>query len=347
MACRWPSAGASPKLASRKEKSEETMRVKSALLGLLATLALVSPAAAEFPDKPIKIQAPYAPGGNIDVTARIVADKLKDVLGVSVIVDNKAGASGMIGSDSVARSAPDGYTLLVSANSLVSVPAIYGNAPYDWHTAFQPISLIQIVPGVIVVNPNAPYRTLADFIRAGRETPGKVAVGDSGVGTTNHILLELMSAKAGAKFTVIHYKGSGAAVIDVSGGQVPAQVDQLNSAIGHIKGGKLRALAVSSDRRVPELPDVPTIKESGIPELADFSYVTYTGLYGPANMPPDVLKKLHDAMVEVAADPVTIKRFADLTAEARSSTPEALADMLAREDKVVVPLIKTLGIKAE
>ena len=323
------------------------MRMKMALLSLAAILAGLGPAVAAFPDKPIRIMAPYAPGGNIDVTARIIADKLKDVLGVTVLVENKAGASGMIGSDIIARSAPDGYNLLVSANSLVSVPAIYGNAPYDWRTAFQPISHIQSVPAVVLVNPNSPIKTFADFIKAGRETPGKLAIADSGVGTTNHIVIELMSAGSGTKYTLVHYKGSGAAAIDVVAGQVPAQVDQLNSAIGHIKAGKLRALAVTSDKRMPELPDVPTVKESGIDGLSDFTYATYTGLFGPAKMPPDVLAKLHDAMVKVLTDPATVKRFADLTAEARPSTPDELAAMLAAEDKRVVPLIKKLGIKME
>jgi tripartite-type tricarboxylate transporter receptor subunit TctC len=323
------------------------MRMKMALLSLAAILAGLGPAAAAFPDKPIRIVAPYAPGGNIDVTARIIADKLKDVLGVTVLVENKAGASGMIGSDIIARSAPDGYNLLVSANSLVSVPAIYGNAPYDWRTAFQPISHIQSVPAVVLVNPNSPIKTFADFIKAGRGTPGKLAIADSGVGTTNHIVIELMSAGSGTKYTLVHYKGSGAAAIDVVAGQVPAQVDQLNSAIGHIKAGKLRALAVTSDKRMPELPDVPTVKESGIDGLSDFTYATYTGLFGPAKMPPDVLAKLHDAMVKVLTDPETVKRFADLTAEARPSTPDELAAMLAAEDKRVVPLIKKLGIRME
>ena len=323
------------------------MRMKMALLSLAAILAGLGPAAAAFPDKPIRIMAPYAPGGNIDVTARIIADKLKDVLGVTVLVENKAGASGMIGSDIIARSAPDGYNLLVSANSLVSVPAIYGNAPYDWRTAFQPISHIQSVPAVVLVNPNSPIKTFADFIKACRGTPGKLAIADSGVGTTNHIVIELMSAGSGTKYTLVHYKGSGAAAIDVVAGQVPAQVDQLNSAIGHIKAGKLRALAVTSDKRMPELPDVPTVKESGIDGLSDFTYATYTGLFGPAKMPPDVLAKLHDAMVKVLTDPATVKRFADLTAEARPSTPDELAAMLAAEDKRVVPLIKKLGIKME
>jgi len=323
------------------------MRIKAALLGVVLALAGTGPAAAEFPDKPIRIMAPYAPGGNIDVTARIIADKLREVLGVTVLVENKAGASGMIGSDVIARSAPDGYNLLVSANSLVAVPVIYGNAPYDWKTAFQPISHIQAVPAVIVVTPDSPIKTLAGFIQAGREQPGKLAVADSGVGTTNHIVIELLSEATGAKYTLVHYKGSGAASIDVVAGQVPVQVDQLNSAIGHIKAGKLRALAVTSDKRVPELPDVPTVKESGIAGLGDFTYSTYTGLFAPAKLPPEVLAKLHDAMVKVLTDPATLKHFADLTAEARPSTPQELADMLDKEDKLVVPMIKKLGIKAE
>ena len=200
---------------------------------------------------------------------------------------------------------------------------------------------------MIAVTPNSPIRTLADLIKAGRDTPGKVTIGDSGVGTTNHIVIELLSDATRSKFTIVHYKGSGAASIDVIGGQVMCQVDQLNSAIGHIKGGKLLAIAVTSDARVPELPDVPTVRESGVPELKDFTYNTITGLFGPAKMPPDVLKKLNEAMVKVLSDPATIKRFADLTATARPSTPEELAAMFDKEDKTAVPLIRKLGIKPE
>ena len=323
------------------------MRTVFAWVIALATLAGIGPAAAEFPERPIRIVVPFAPGGNTDVTARIIADRLRQELGTTVLVENKPGASGMIGMDSVARAAPDGYTLLVSANSMVSVPAIYGNAPYDWKTAFQPISHIQSVPAVLVVTVGSPIKTLADFIKVGRDTPGKMAVADSGVGTTNHICLELMSEATGAKFTLVHYKGSGGAVADVVGGQVPAQLDQVNSAIGYIKGGKLRALAVSSDKRLPELPDVPTMKESGVAGLGNFTFSTYIGLFGPTKMPPEVLAKLHDAMVKVLADPAVVKRFAELSAETRSSTPEELAAMLANEDKTVVPLIKKLGIKPE
>ncbi len=296
-------------------------------------------------DKPIKIMAPYAPGGNIDVTARIIADKLREVSGVSVIVENKAGASGMIGSDVVARSAPDGTSLLVTANSLVAVPAIYGNAPYDWRTAFTPITHIQRVPAVLVVPANSPIKTMADFIALGKD--GKFAVADSGLGTTNHLAVELIAEATGTKYTSVHYKGSGAAMIDVMAGQVPAQVDQLNAAIGNIKSGKLRAIAISSDKRVPQLPDVPTMKESGVKGLENFTFATFTGLFGPAKMPPDVVAKLNEAMVKVLKDPAVVARFAELTAEAYPTTPQETAAMFEAEDRTVVPLIKKLQIKPE
>ena len=321
------------------------MRLNTIIAGLVGLAIASTPALAQYPDRPIRIMAPYAPGGNIDVTSRIVADKLKDVLGVPVLVENKAGASGMIGSDIVARAAPDGYTLLVSANSLVAVPAIYGNAPYDWRTAFTPISHIQRVPAVLLVTPASPIKTLADFVALGRD--GKFPIADSGIGTTNHLAIELIGEATGTKYTLIHYKGSGAASIDVIAGQVPAQVDQVNAALGHIRSGKLRAIAVSSDKRIPELPDVPTMKESGVKGLENFTFSTFTGLFGPARMPPEVVAKLNAAMVTVLTDPAIVKRFADLTAEAYPTTPQETAAMFDAEDKAVVPLIKKLGIKPE
>lgn len=321
------------------------MRLMAILAGILGFCAGSGTLHAQTFDKPIKIMAPYAPGGNIDVTSRIIADKLREVLGVSVIVENKAGASGMIGSDIVARSAPDGTSLLVSANSLVAVPAIYGNAPYDWRTAFTPISHIQRVPAVLVVPPNSPIKTLADFIALGKD--GKFPVADSGVGTTNHLAIELISDATNTKYTLVHYKGSGAAMIDVMAGQVPAQVDQVNAALGNIKSGKLRAIAVSSDKRVPQLPDVPTMKESGVKGLEDFTFSTFTGLFGPAKMSPELVAKLNEAMVKVLRDPAVVQRFADLTAEAYPTTPQETAAMFDAEDRKVVPLIKKLGIKPE
>jgi tripartite-type tricarboxylate transporter receptor subunit TctC len=313
---------------------------------MAAALAVVSgPALAQFPDKPIKIQAPYAPGGNVDVTARIIADKLKDVLGVQVLVENKSGASGMIGAETVARAAPDGYNLLLAANSLVAVPAIYGNAPYDWRTAFQPISHIQAAPSIFVMTPSSPIKTIADFVAAGRD--GKLPVSLSGIGTTNHMTLELFAEATGTKYTNVQYKGGGAAVLDTISGQVPAHVNQVNAVFGHIQNGKLRPIGVTSEKRVPQLPDVPTMKESGIKGLENYTYSTFTGLFAPAKVPPDVLAKLNAAMLKVLSDPAVIARFAELGAETKSSTPQELAAMLDKEEKMVVPLIKKLGIKPE
>jgi tripartite-type tricarboxylate transporter receptor subunit TctC len=314
-------------------------------LGLLSSLWAIGPAAAQFPDKPIKLMAPYAPGGNIDVTARLIGDKLKEVLGVTVVVENKAGASGMIGSADVARSAPDGYNLLVAANSMVAVPAIYGNAPYDWRTAFQPISHIQAAPSIFVVHPDSPIKSVADFVAAGRD--GKLAVSLSGIGTTNHMTLELFAEATGTKYTNVQYRGGGAAVLDTIAGQVPAHVNQVNAVLGYIKAGKLRAIAVTSDKRVPQLPDVPTVKESGIKGLENYTYSTFVGLLGPAKLPPDVAAKLHAAILKVLSDPAVVARFAELGAETRASSPEELMAMLDKEERAVVPLIKKLGIKPE
>ena len=314
------------------------MRTKAALFGLLAALAGAGPALAEFPDKPIRILAPFAPGGNIDVTARIIADRLKDVLGVAVLVENKAGASGMIGSDVVAGAAPDGYTLLVSANGLVAAPAIYGNAPYDWRTAFQPISQIQSVPAVIVVTPSSPIRTFAEFIKTGIDTPGSLSIADSGVGTTNHVLTELMSAAAGAKYTLVHYKGSGQATIDVVAGQVPAMVDQVNSAIA--ARGDLRQAAGGAARRA----DGQGARHQGPRGLL------LLDLHGPVRAGEDAARRAEEAERrhgegrERSGGGEEVRRS---QRRRQGQHPGGLAAILAREDKVVVPLIRKLGIKAE
>jgi tripartite-type tricarboxylate transporter receptor subunit TctC len=323
------------------------MHIKTLFAILLAVVAVALPAAAKYPTRPIRIMVPYSPGGNSDVTTRIVADKLKDILGVSVVVENKAGASGMIGSDQIARSAPDGYNLLVSANSMAVIPPIYGNAPYDWKTALQPISHIGAVPAVIVVTPSSSIKTFAEFVQMGIKEPQKLFLALSGIGTTNHIIAELLSDRTGAKYSFVQYKGSGQASIDVISGQIPAQIDQLSTALGHIRAGKLRPLAVTSERRMPQLPDVPTVKELRIKGLEDFSYSTFTGLFGPAGMSEEVLSKLHEGMVRALADPITVDRLTELGEEIKPSTPEELAAMLDREDKVVVPLLKRLGIRAE
>ncbi len=322
------------------------------ILAIVATLAVLlglAPAHAQYPDKPIRLVAPFAPGGNIDVTARLLASKLKDALGgsQSVVVENKPGAGGLIGTEQVAHAVPDGYTLLVAANSLVLGPVVYGRAPYDWRRDFQPISLASAVPLALVVNPATPFKSLADVVALARTSPDKIPIATAGAGTTNHLAIARIGGALNIDFTLVHYKGSGPASVDVIAGQVPAQIDQLTSALAQIRAGKLRALAVTSPKRVPQLPDVPTVMESGIPELADYDAVTFAGLFAPAKIPADVLAKLNAAMAVVLKDPEIIKRFDELGAVTEYTTPEAFAAMLEKEDRIWSPLIRKLGIKAE
>src|SRR6185436_2969817 len=218
-------------------------------------------------------------------------------------------------------------------------------APYDWRTAFQPISHIQAAPSVFIVTPSSPIRTIADFVAAGRD--GKLPIAQSGVGTTNHMTAELFAEATGTKYVMVQYKGGGAAVLDTIAGQVPAHINQVNAVLGYIQAGKLRAIGVTSEKRVPQLPDVPTMKESGIKGLENFTYTTFTGILAPAKIPPEVLAKLNAAMLKVLSDPAVINRFAELGAETRASTPQELMAMLDKEERTVVPLIKKLGIKPE
>jgi tripartite-type tricarboxylate transporter receptor subunit TctC len=317
------------------------------LVVLAALAALLAPAHAQYPDKPIRLIAPFAPGGNVDVTARLLASKLKDVLGQTVLVENKPGAGGLIGSELVARSAPDGYTLMVAANSLVLGPVVYGRAPYDWRRDFQPISLASAVPLVLVVHPSAPVKSMADVIALARTGADKIPIATAGAGTTNHLAIARIASATGVEFTLVHYKGSGPASIDVIAGQVPAQIDQLSTTLPHVRAGKLRALAVTSPKRVPQLPDVPTVMESGVAGLADYDAVTFAGLFAPAKIPADVLARLNAAMAVVLKDPEIAKRFDDLGAQPQHSTPGAFAAMLEKEEAIWAPLIRKLGIKAE
>jgi tripartite-type tricarboxylate transporter receptor subunit TctC len=322
------------------------MRVFAIVAALVALLG-AAPVHAQYPDKPIRVVAPFAPGGNVDVTARLLASKLKDLLGQTVVVENKPGAGGLIGGEQVARSAPDGYTLMVAANSLVLGPVVYGRAPYDWRRDFQPISLAAAVPLVLVVHPSAPVKSLADVIALARTSPDKIPIATAGAGTTNHLAIARIGGATNVEFTLVHYKGSGPASVDVIAGQVPAQIDQLSTSLPHIRAGKLRALAVTSAQRVPQLPDVPTVMESGVAGLADYDAVTFAGLFAPAKIPADVLARLNAAMASVLRDPEIAKRFDDLGAQPQHSTPEAFAAMLEKEDRIWSPLIRKLGIKAE
>jgi len=313
---------------------------------LLAGLLFSTSVLAEYPERPIHIIVPFAAGGSLDITARIIAEQLSIELKQPIIVDNKAGASGMIGMDYVAKAKPDGYTLVVAANSLVDVPVVYGNAPYNWKTDFQPISLIQSVPNVIVVRKDSPILSLSDMVHIGKTKPNTLSVADPGVGTNLHMTLELISDYTGSKYTSIHYKGNSPALSDLLAGNVDIQIDQLSSALTNIRAGKTRALAVTSDIPVEKLPGVLPVKLQGIAGLESFSLITYMSLFGPSNLPEHIATKLNSAMVKILKNPDTVKKFDDLGFNARSSTPAEVTAILNREEQEIVPLIKKLNIRA-
>ncbi len=311
----------------------------------LALAASVSPATAQtWPGKPLRLVAPFAPGGAVDIAARIVAEKLQPILGHPVVVDNKGGAGAMIGTEIVARSAPDGLTLLLTSNSLINSPVLFGRAPYDWRTDFAFITTILTQPMVLVAHPSVPANSFAELIALAKREGSKLSMATPSAGTINHLAGEMLAQRTGARWEMVHYKGSGPANSDLLAGQVHILFDQLASTLPHLKAGKLRALAVSTAERASQLPDVPTIAESGV---AGFDAVTLFGLSAPAKTPPAALAILGAAMQTVLADPAVVKRFDDMGATVRPSTPEAFRAALVAQADMWVPVIQKANIRLE
>jgi tripartite-type tricarboxylate transporter receptor subunit TctC len=298
-----------------------------------------------YPTKPIRIIVPFAPGGNVDITARTVAPALSELLGQPVVVENRPGAGSMVGAQAMASSPADGYTLMMGSNSSLSVaPNLYANWPYDPVKGVAPISNLAVVPFVLVVRQALPAQTLAEVMRLAREKPGALSMASGGNGSSNHLVGEYFQMLAGVKFTHVPYKGAGAALVDLAGGQVDLLFDQASSTVANIRGGKIRAIAVAAKSRQGALPDAPTFAEAGV---RDFEIDNFTGLVGPGGLSPEIVARLRDASVKALATPAVKERFASLGVQAVGSTPEQFAatirEDLARWSKV----IKTANIKVE
>jgi len=321
------------------------MKTTAGLTGLLLFCAAIAAAAQQWPEKPVHLVVPYPPGGNVDSAARIISVKLQQALGQPFIVDNKAGAGGMIGGEFVARSAPDGYNLFVAANGpLLFSPVIFGRAAYNWQKDFTTIGSISFTPMVLQVHPSVPFGTLQELIESAKRNPGKLTMASPGAGTTNHLASELLQVQTGAKWATVHYKGNAPATNDLLGGQVQFNFDQVSVALPFIKEKRTRPLAVTSLVRVPSMPDVPTFDESG---FKGFEATTFTGLFAPANTPKEVVAKLAAALAKVLQDKDVIERFAALGAEARAMQPDAFFDYLKAEDAKWTPVIRQANIKAD
>ena len=321
-------------------------RASAAAIAAAVLIFSVTPAAAQtYPSRPIRMIVPFAPGGNVDINARAVAPGLGQLLGQQVIVDNRAGAGGTIGTDTVAKSAPDGYTLLMASSSIMTNgPAVYPKLPYDIVRDFAPVGRVAVVPLVIIVHPSLPARNTGELIAIAKAQGGKLVFANAGVGTTNHLIAELLMIRTGARMTLIPYKGSAPALIDLVAGHVYGHVDQISSALPYIKAGRIRAIAVTTAKRAMALPEVPTLAESGVP---GFDASTVTGVLAPARMPRDVVQKLNIALGQVLAQAAVKERFAAVGAEVQPSSSDELAAWIRDDLAVWVNVVKQAGIKVE
>ncbi len=298
-----------------------------------------------YPARPVKLIVPFPPGGPTDIMGRTAAKAMGDALGQSFVVENKAGAGGNIGTDAVAKAAPDGYTIGLSAiSSLAIAPYLYDKLPFQVEKDFAPISLVGTTPCVIVVHPSAPFADLKGLVAYAKANPGKLGYATSGIGTSNHLAAELLQSVAGIELTNIPYKGSSQIVPDLLSGTVVMSMESsLATTLQHIRSGKLKALAVTSPTRAKALPDVPTVAESGYP---GFAVETWFGLVAPAATPAAVVQKLHDAWAKGAKTAEAQAAFDNISGNLRVTTPQEFGAFIKAENNRWGALIRKLDIKA-
>ena len=315
---------------------EKVKRLAALAISLAATVAAGQP----YPTKPVKVIVPFAPGGNLDVTARLLGEHMAKTLGQPVVIENRAGAGGALGSEVVAKSAPDGYTLVTgTTGTLVVSPLLIPSPPYQLSN-FAAVGMMAVTPLVLEVPAASPHKDFRSYLAHVKANPGKVTIGHSGNGTTNHIAILQLQEALQVDWVVVPYKGSGPALIDLVGGQIDSMVDQTSSSLPQIQGGKLRALAVGTRSRIADLPNVPTLQEQGV---ANFEAVTPSGLFAPVGTPPEVIRTLNTALNKALADPVVAKKLAELGSEVRVITP-AEHDRFMRDEEAKLKKLAATGV---
>lgn len=306
-----------------------THLAKFAAAVLLLAAAAPAVKAQDFPNRPIRMVIAFPPGGPTDFVGRLVADKVKDILGQSVIIENKAGANGALGADAVAKSAPDGYTLFLTTVGAVAItPHMRTDLPYDVMRDFAPVTLVVRNTTVMVVRADSPANSAKDFAAMAKEKPGQIPFASTGVGSTTHLALELFQTAAGIKFVHVPYRGAAPALTDLLGGQVAAFSGDVPVLMPQIIAGKVKPLAAASGQRNPKLPDVPTLAEAGYP---DTSSDNWYGLLAPAKTPPAVIARLNDAFVKAVNDPAVKQKLIDSGAVPVADSPEAFGKFLKEE----------------
>jgi tripartite-type tricarboxylate transporter receptor subunit TctC len=294
-----------------------------------------------YPTRPIRLLVPFPPGGGADISARILTDGLGPVLGQTVVVDNRAGAASILGTDIVSKSAPDGYTLLLVPISLAFNAALYKKLPYDALRDFAPISLVADQPNILVVHPSLAAKSFKEFIALARAQPGKLIYGSAGVGTGTHLAMELLLMSQKVEMVHVPYKGAAPALTGVIGNEVSAFFSTFASALPHVKSERLRAFGVTSAQRAPTLPDVPTIAESGVP---GYEYSTWYGLAAPAGTPRAIVEKLNRTTAEVLASPKTAERYVGQGLTPLPSTPARFGAHLKSETEKWTKVVREAKI---
>ena len=303
--------------------------VLTALIAPFALAAIAAGAQQNFPTRPVRLIVPYPPGGNVDITARIIGPTLGELLGQTVVVDNRGGGGGNVGAHLVAKAAPDGHTLLMGSSGPLSInPVVVPNLPYDSVKDYAPVSRVHVVPLVVLAGQKSGIGSIREMIERARANPSKLATASAGTGTTNHFGIELFNTMAGVRLLHVPYKGSGPALTEMLGGQIPVMFDQLSASIGYIRDGRLKALAVASARRASVLPNVPTLDESG---LRGYEASTFIGVLAPAHTPAAVVAKLNAAMRKVMDTATVRDKFLGLGTEPGSSSPEEFRKLIADE----------------
>ena len=309
-----------------------------------ALVAGIDARADDYPSRPVRVVVPFSPGGAVDGPMRLIAQHLSQRLGQPVVVENKPGAGATIGTDIVAKAAPDGYTLLLASQTNAISATLYAKLPFDAIEDFTPVVLIGREPGVVVVNPSVPVTTLQQFIEYVKARPGKVDYASSGNGSGQHLFAALLASRTGLKMNHVPYRGSGQATTDLLGGVVAMSIPGTAGMVGHIKAGKLRALAVTGAVRSPQLPDVPTVMESGVP---DYEAYVWMGLLAPRGTPADIVERLNREVLAVLGQDDVKRYMATAGIEIVGSTPAQFGTFFRQEKDLWAKVIRDTGARVE